>query len=29
MDPPSYLRDGDVVEVTVDGIGTLSTRFVA
>ena len=29
MDPPSYLRDGDVVEVTIDGIGTLRNRFVS
>jgi acylpyruvate hydrolase len=28
MEPPSYLRDGDVVEVTIDGIGTLRNRFV-
>lgn len=27
MDPPRYLSDGDVVDVTVDGIGTLSNRF--
>lgn len=26
FDPPKYLRDGDVVEVTVPGIGTLSNR---
>jgi acylpyruvate hydrolase len=29
MDPPSYLRDGDVVEVAIDGIGTLRNRFKA
>jgi acylpyruvate hydrolase len=28
MEPPSYLRDGDVVEVAIDGIGTLRNRFV-
>ncbi|MFN2628395.1 MAG: fumarylacetoacetate hydrolase family protein [Gaiellaceae bacterium] len=27
MDPPSYLGDGDVVEVEIDGIGALSTTF--
>jgi acylpyruvate hydrolase len=27
MEPPSYLRDGDVVEVTIDAIGTLRNRF--
>jgi 2-keto-4-pentenoate hydratase/2-oxohepta-3-ene-1,7-dioic acid hydratase in catechol pathway len=26
--PPRYLRDGDVVEVTVDGVGTLRNRVV-
>jgi 2-keto-4-pentenoate hydratase/2-oxohepta-3-ene-1,7-dioic acid hydratase in catechol pathway len=26
FDPPKYLRDGDVVEVTVPGIGTLSNQ---
>jgi len=25
-EPPRYLRDGDVVEVTVDGVGTLRNR---
>jgi acylpyruvate hydrolase len=29
MDPPGYLRGGDVVEVTVDGVGTLRTVFTA
>ena len=29
MDPPSYLRPGDVVEVSLDGLGTLTTTFVA
>jgi acylpyruvate hydrolase len=29
MEPASYLRDGDVVEVTIDGIGTLRNRFKA
>ncbi len=28
MDPPRYLKDGDVVEVEIDGIGTLRTRFI-
>jgi acylpyruvate hydrolase len=27
MKPPAYLRDGDVVEVTIDGVGTLRNRF--
>ncbi len=26
MDPPLYLRDGDIVEVAVQGIGTLTNR---
>jgi acylpyruvate hydrolase len=29
MKPPRYLRDGDLVEVSVEEIGTLSNRFVA
>jgi acylpyruvate hydrolase len=29
MDPPSHLGDGDVVEVTVTGIGSIRNRFVA
>lgn len=29
FDPPKYLRDGDVVEVEVPGIGKLSNRIVA
>lgn len=29
MDPPTYLRDGEVVETTVEGIGTLRNRIVA
>jgi acylpyruvate hydrolase len=29
MKPERYLEDGDVVDVRVDGIGTLSNRFVA
>jgi acylpyruvate hydrolase len=29
MEPPAYLREGDVVEVTIDGIGTLRNRFVS
>ena len=29
MDPPSYLRPGDVVEVAVEGVGALATTFVA
>jgi acylpyruvate hydrolase len=28
MEPPSYLQDGDVVEVAIDGIGKLRNRFV-
>jgi acylpyruvate hydrolase len=28
MKPPAYLRPGDVVEIFVDGIGTLSNEFV-
>lgn len=28
MKPPSYLAGGDVVEIRIDGIGTLSNRFV-
>jgi 2-keto-4-pentenoate hydratase/2-oxohepta-3-ene-1,7-dioic acid hydratase in catechol pathway len=27
--PPWYLQDGDVVEVTVDGVGTLRNPVVA
>ncbi len=29
MDPPTYLRDGQVVEIEVEGIGSLRNRFVA
>ncbi len=29
MDPPSYLAAGDVVEVSLEGLGTLRTAFVA
>ena len=29
MEPPSYLAAGDVVEVSLDGLGTLRTTFVA
>ena len=29
MEPPRYLVPGDVVEVTVDGVGTLRTTFAA
>ncbi|HEX4520684.1 MAG TPA: fumarylacetoacetate hydrolase family protein [Gaiellaceae bacterium] len=29
MDPPGYLSAGDVVEVSVDGVGTLRTTFVS
>jgi acylpyruvate hydrolase len=29
MEPPGYLSPGDVVEVAVDGVGTLRTTFVA
>jgi acylpyruvate hydrolase len=28
MKPPAYLRPGDVVEISVDGIGTLTNQFV-
>lgn len=28
MKPPQYLGDGDVVEVTVSGLGTLRNRFI-
>lgn len=28
MKPPSYLNHGDVVEIRIDGIGTLTNRFV-
>src|SRR5690606_1812729 len=27
MKPPRYLQQGDVVEISIDGIGTLSNRF--
>jgi 2-keto-4-pentenoate hydratase/2-oxohepta-3-ene-1,7-dioic acid hydratase in catechol pathway len=26
--PPSWLRHGDVVRIEIDGLGTLSNRFV-
>jgi acylpyruvate hydrolase len=26
--PPRFLQDGDVVEITVDGVGTLRNRVV-
>lgn len=29
MKPPSYLKSGDVVEISFDGIGTLRNRFVS
>ena len=29
MDPPTYLRDGQVVELEIEGIGTLRNRIVA
>ncbi|MDE0196510.1 MAG: fumarylacetoacetate hydrolase family protein [bacterium] len=29
MDPPTYLRDGQVMEVQVEGIGTMRNRIVA
>ena len=29
MDPPTYLRDGQIVEITVEGIGSLRNRFVS
>lgn len=28
MDPPQFLQDGDVVECSIPGIGTISTRIV-
>jgi len=28
LNPPRYLRDGDVVRIEIDGIGTLENRFV-
>ena len=28
MDPPTFLADGDVVEVEVTGLGTLTNRMV-
>jgi len=27
-DPPTYLQDGDVVDISIDGIGTLSNPIV-
>jgi 2-keto-4-pentenoate hydratase/2-oxohepta-3-ene-1,7-dioic acid hydratase in catechol pathway len=27
MDPPTFLRDGDVVRITITGLGTLENRF--
>ena len=29
MDPPTYLRDGQVVELEIEGIGSLRNRFIA
>ena len=29
MDPPTYLRDGQLVEMEIEGIGSLRNRFVA
>mgnify|MGYP002525137025 FL=1 len=29
MEPPTYLTDGQVVEATVEGIGSIRNRFVA
>ena len=29
MDPPTYLRDGQIVEVEIEGIGSLRNRFVS
>ncbi len=29
MDPPSYLREGQIVEVEIEGIGSMRNRFVA
>ncbi|AOV08472.1 fumarylacetoacetate hydrolase family protein [Sporosarcina ureilytica] len=28
MNPPSYLKEGDTVKISIEGIGTLSNRFV-
>lgn len=28
MNPPTYLKEGDTVKVSVEGIGTLSNRFI-
>lgn len=28
MDPPTYLKEGDTVKISIEGIGTLSNRFV-
>lgn len=27
MDPPQHLTDGDTVEISIEGIGTLVNRF--
>jgi len=29
MDPPTYLQDGQVVEASIEGIGTIRNRFIA
>ena len=29
MDPPTYLHGGQVVEVSIEGIGSLRNRFVS
>jgi 2-keto-4-pentenoate hydratase/2-oxohepta-3-ene-1,7-dioic acid hydratase in catechol pathway len=28
MNPPQYLKSGDVVRVEIDGIGSIENRFV-
>jgi 2-keto-4-pentenoate hydratase/2-oxohepta-3-ene-1,7-dioic acid hydratase in catechol pathway len=28
MNPPVYLKEGDTVNISIEGIGTLSNRFV-
>ena len=29
MDPPTYLQDGQIVEASIEGIGTIRNRFIA
>ena len=28
MDPPTYIRDGQIVEATLEGVGSLRNRFI-